>query len=98
MPKFEVSSVVLTSSWNGCESTEATNTSCVVLGFLQFISLLFQLSPFHSYPISSLCHHPKSTNKLQKKYLILSGGLGGSPYVKAQLEAKYASTNLSIIQ
>jgi len=29
---------------------------------------------------------------------VLSGGLGGSPYVKTQLEQKYSSTNITIIR
>ena len=33
------------------------------------------------------------------KFLVLSGGLGGSPYVKTQLEAKYSpTTRISIIR
>jgi hypothetical protein len=32
------------------------------------------------------------------KFLLLSGGLGGSPYVKTQLELQYAVTNISIIR
>jgi hypothetical protein len=33
-----------------------------------------------------------------QNYLVLSGGLGGSPYVKTQLEQKYSSTNITIIR
>ena len=41
-----------------------------------------------------------STNRSNEyvKYLVLSGGLGGSPYVKTQLEAKYAQTRISIVR
>jgi hypothetical protein len=35
---------------------------------------------------------------LVQKYLVLSGGLGGSAYVKTQLEQKYASSRISIIR
>lgn len=31
-------------------------------------------------------------------YLVLSGGLGGSPYVKTQLELKYGTTGINIIR
>jgi hypothetical protein len=33
-----------------------------------------------------------------QSYLVLSGGLGGSSYVKTQLEQKYSSTNITIIR
>lgn len=41
-----------------------------------------------------------STNRTSQsvKYLVLSGGLGGSPYVKTQLEARYNSSAMSIIR
>ncbi|KAF4625520.1 hypothetical protein G7Y89_g12649 [Cudoniella acicularis] len=34
----------------------------------------------------------------QVKYLILSGGLGGSDYVKTRLEGRYGSTDMSIVR
>jgi hypothetical protein len=41
-----------------------------------------------------------STNRSSQpvRYLVLSGGLGGSPYVKTQLDAQYAQTRMSIIR
>src|SRR6266498_810949 len=64
------------------------------------ISFLFCFPPVRSCSIISPSPHLKvlNTNKPQKKYIVLSGGLGGSPYVKTQLEAKYGSTSLSIIR
>jgi hypothetical protein len=40
----------------------------------------------------------KKTADRVQSYLVLSGGLGGSPYVKTQLEQKYSSTNITIIR
>jgi hypothetical protein len=41
-----------------------------------------------------------STNRNHQfvRYLVLSGGLGGSPYVKTQLDAQYAQTRMAIIR
>jgi hypothetical protein len=41
-----------------------------------------------------------STNRSSQfvRYLVLSGGLGGSPYVKTQLDSKYSQTRMSIIR
>lgn len=34
----------------------------------------------------------------KQKYLVLSGGLGGSAYVKAQLEKRYSSSRMAVIR